>query len=63
MFLLIVFLWFQESCVKLFKKLSAVNREMVWLKLISMWSPIQRLNPPIDGLQIVKVIILICTSL
>lgn len=49
---------FQESCVNLFYKLSAVNQGAVWLKLLCMWSPIQQLNLPADGLQTVKVIMI-----
>ncbi|KDR09792.1 TELO2-interacting protein 1 homolog [Zootermopsis nevadensis] len=45
----------QESCVNLFYKLSGVNQGAVWLKLLCMWSPIQQLNLPADGLQTVKV--------
>jgi hypothetical protein len=45
--------------VKLFQKLSAVNQDTVWLKLINMWYPVDQLNPPVDGLKIIKVIGLI----
>ncbi|XP_069692275.1 TELO2-interacting protein 1 homolog isoform X2 [Periplaneta americana] len=44
----------QESCVKLFKKLSTVNQDAVWLKVISMWSPVQWLRPPFNELHIIK---------
>jgi hypothetical protein len=41
--------------VKLFQKLSVVNQDTVWLKVVSLWNPIHKLNPPADGLQIIKV--------
>jgi hypothetical protein len=49
---------FQHCCVKLFQKLSAVNQDTVWLKLVNMWHPIHQLNPPVDGLKIIKVNVL-----
>jgi len=44
--------------VKLFQKLSVVNQDIVWLKLVNMWHPVHQLNPPVDGLKIIKVIAL-----
>lgn len=44
----------QESCVKLFKKLSTLNQDAVWLKVISLWSPVQCVSPPFTGLHIIK---------